>query len=79
MRLNKEEKEKMLEVITDYILFSHQRLEDFADIEICCQYDLDLALGKMYSKINKMPNYKILSFYEAIRTNTVNYIEHGCR
>lgn len=70
---------EMEEKVKDYITISTHRLEDYSDIEICCETDREDALKLMDERINNSSDTELEDFCKAIDSNTVSYTVHGCR
>lgn len=70
---------EMEQKVKKYITSSTHKLEDYSDIEICCEADRKDALKLMDEKIKCSTDKELMAFCEAIDTNTVNYMTHGCR
>lgn len=69
----------MILKVRDYITSDIHKLEDYSDIEICCEADKIDALRIMDFRINNSSDTELENFCNAIDTNTVNYTIHGCR
>ena len=65
--------------VKDYITTSTHRLEDYSDIEICCEADRENALRLMDERVEHSTDEELKAFCEAIDTGTVDYMTHGCR
>lgn len=65
--------------VKDYITASTQRLEDYSDIEICCEADRQNALETMCLLIQLSTDKELARFCKAIDEGTVNYMTYGCR
>lgn len=70
---------EMILKVRDYITSDTHKLEDYSDIEICCEADRKDALELMDRRIDNSSDTELENFCNAIDTNTVNYITHGCR
>ena len=70
---------EMEEKVKDYITVSTHRLEDYSDIEICCEADREDALRLMDERVEHSTDEELMAFCEAIDTHTVDYMTHGCR
>lgn len=65
--------------VKDYITSDTHKLEDYSDIEICCEADREEALRLMDEKVEHLTDLDLKSFCNAIDTNTVSYMIYGCR
>lgn len=63
----------------DYIMSDIHKLEDYSDIEICCEADRKYAIKLMDERIKNSTDIELENFCKAIDTDTVNYMTHGCR
>lgn len=69
----------MEQKVKKYITSDTHRLEDYSDIEICCDTDRDDALRIMDFRIANSSIEQLENFHNAIDTDTVDYFKHGCR
>lgn len=65
--------------VKDYITSDDHKLEDYSDIEICCREDYHDALVLMDKRVKYSTDDELIAFCNAIDTNTVDYMVHGCR
>lgn len=65
--------------IREYILSDIHRLEDYSDIEICCEADRDKAYAQMLIKLRASDMGTLQEFVNAILEDRVTYRKHGCR
>ena len=65
--------------VKEYVTGDTHKLEDYSDIEICCEADREDALRLMDDRIANTSDAKLKEFCNAIKTNTVDYMIHGCR
>lgn len=72
-------REEMEEKVKNYIVSDDHRLEDYSDIEICCNEDYYDALVLMDERIENSTDEELRAFCKAIDTDTVDYMVHGCR
>ena len=70
---------EMEQKVKDYITEDAHKLEDYSDIEICCEADREDALRLMDERVEHSTDEALIAFCEAIDTNTVEYMIHGCR
>lgn len=70
---------EMEQKVKEYITVSTHRLEDYSDIEICCEADREDALRLMDERVEYSTCEELKAFCEAIDTHTVDYMTHGCR
>lgn len=70
---------EMILKVRDYITSDTHKLEDYSDIEICCEADRKDALELMDKRIDNSNDIELENFCNAIDTNTVDYFIHGCR
>ena len=70
---------EMEQKVKDYITVSTHRLEDYSDIEICCEADREDALRIMNFRVANSSIEQLENFCKAIDTDTVDYMVHGCR
>lgn len=65
--------------VKEYITSDTHKLEDYSDIEICCDADREDALRIMNFRIANSTIEELENFCKAIDTDTVDYMIHGCR
>ena len=65
--------------VKEYITSDDHKLEDYSDIEICSSIDYYDALVLMDERIESSTDEELIAFCEAIDTDTVDYMTHGCR
>ena len=65
--------------VKEYITESTHRLEDYSDIEICCEADREDALRTMDALIELSTDKELEKFCKAIDEGTVDYMTYGCR
>lgn len=70
---------EMEEKVREYVTSSLHKLEDYTDIEICCTRDKKDALVLLDCRIASLSIEELEDFCNAIDTNTVDYMIHGCR
>lgn len=69
----------MEQKVKEYITSDTHKLEDYSDIEICCEADREDALRIMDFRIANSSIEQLENFCKAIDTDTVDYMVHGCR
>lgn len=69
----------MEQKVREYITSDTHKLEDYSDIEICCEADREDALRIMDFRIANSSIEQLENFCKAIDTHTVDYMIHGCR
>ena len=70
---------EMEQKVKDYITSDTHKLEDYSDIEICCEADREDALRLMDERVENSTDTELENFCKAIDTHTVDYMIHGCR
>lgn len=70
---------EMEQKVRNYITSDIHKLEDYSDVEICCEADREDALRLIDERIEHLTDLDLKVFCNAIDTNTVNYTIHGCR
>ena len=70
---------EMEQKVKEYIISDTHKLEDYSDIEICCETDREDALRIMNFRVANSSVEQLEIFCKAIDTNTVDYMVHGCR
>ena len=70
---------EMEQRVKNYVTEDTHKLEDYSDIEICCIEDYHDALVLIEERIKHSTNEELMAFCNAIDTNTVDYMIHGCR
>lgn len=70
---------EMEQKVKDYITSDTHKLEDYSDIEICCEADREDALRLMDERVENSTDEELEAFCKAIDTHTVDYMTHGCR
>lgn len=70
---------EMEQNVKEYITSDTHKLEDYSDIEICCDADYNDAYEKMETRIKCSTDEELEDFCNAIDTDTVDYFKHGCR
>ena len=70
---------EMEQKVKDYITSDDHRLEDYSDIEICSKRDYGDAYELMDKRVKHSTDEELMAFCNAIDTDTVDYMVHGCR
>ena len=70
---------EMEQKIKEYVTSDTHKLEDYSDIEICCEDDYCEALELMDKRIRNSSDEELECFCKAIDNDTVDYMTHGCR
>ena len=65
--------------VKEYVTGDTHRLEDYSNIEICCEADREDALRLMDERVENSTYEELKAFCEAINKGTVDYMTHGCR
>lgn len=70
---------EMEQKVKEYVTHDIHCLEDYSDIEICCEADKEDALVLMDERVENSTDEELMAFCKAIDTDTVDYMTHGCR
>ena len=70
---------EMEQKVKNYVISDDHKLEDYSDIEICSVEDKEDALKVMNERIKSSSGDELKAFCDAIESDTVDYIMHGCR
>jgi hypothetical protein len=70
---------EMKKKVMNYVLSDQHKIEDYSDIEICCEEDIDNALLQVELKLTTSSDEELKELCDAIDSDTVDYLKHGVR
>lgn len=70
---------EMQEKALKYILSDQHKIEDYSDIEICCEEDINNALLQVGLKLTTSSDEELKELCDAIDSDAVDYLKHGVR
>lgn len=70
---------EMEKKVMNYVLSDQHKIEDFSDIEICCEQDIYDAMLGVALRLSESSDETLMELCNAIDNDAVDYAKHGVR